>query len=87
MLILFWVCDNGEIILLNEEDLLVDLCFEKFLRKCFDGSELKFVIDVFDCWVDLSIILFIIIKWYEVIKGDEEGKKWFEYNFLMVLRL
>ncbi len=83
----FWVCDNGEIILPNEEDLPVDPRFEKPPRKCSDGSEPKPVTDVLDCWVDSSITPpLIITKWHEAIKGDEEGKKWFEHNFPTALR-
>lgn len=82
----FWVCDNGEIILPNEEDLPVDPRFDKPPRKCSDGSEPKPVTDVLDCWVDSSITPLIITKWHEAIKGDEEGKKWFEHNFPTALR-
>ncbi|MBP1912859.1 valine--tRNA ligase [Thermococcus stetteri] len=82
----FWVCENGEIILPNEEDLPVDPRFDKPPRKCSDGSEPKPVTDVLDCWVDSSITPLIISKWHEAIKGNEEGKKWFEHNFPTALR-
>ncbi|WP_297468578.1 valine--tRNA ligase [Thermococcus sp.] len=82
----FWVCDNGEIILPDEKDLPVDPRFDKPPRKCSDGSEPKPVTDVLDCWVDSSITPLIISRWHDAIKGDEEGKRWFEHNFPTALR-
>ncbi|ASJ00910.1 valine--tRNA ligase [Thermococcus gorgonarius] len=82
----FWVCDNGEVILPNEEDLPVDPRFDKPPRKCSDGSEPKPVTDVLDCWVDSSITPLIISRWHEAIKGNEEAKRWFEHNFPTALR-
>ncbi|GAB6135442.1 valine--tRNA ligase [Thermococcus prieurii] len=82
----FWVCDNGEIILPDEDELPVDPRFDKPPRKCSDGSEPKPVTDVLDCWVDSSITPLIITKWHEAIKGDEEAKRWFEHNFPTALR-
>ncbi|ASJ04600.1 valine--tRNA ligase [Thermococcus barossii] len=82
----FWVCDSGEVILPNEEDLPVDPRFDKPPRKCSDGSEPKPVTDVLDCWVDSSITPLIISRWHDAIKGDEEAKRWFEHNFPTALR-
>ncbi|AHL22193.1 valine--tRNA ligase [Thermococcus nautili] len=82
----FWVCDNGEIILPDEEELPVDPRFDKPPRKCSDGSEPKPVTDVLDCWVDSSITPLIISRWHDAIKGDEEAKRWFEHNFPTALR-
>ena len=82
----FWVCDSGEIILPDEKDLPVDPRFDKPPRKCSDGSEPKPVTDVLDCWVDSSITPLIISRWHDAIKGDEEGKRWFEHNFPTALR-
>ncbi|NJE48583.1 valine--tRNA ligase [Thermococcus sp. 9N3] len=82
----FWVCDNGEIILPDEDKLPVDPRFDKPPRKCSDGSEPKPVTDVLDCWVDSSITPLIITKWHEAIKGDEKAKRWFEHNFPTALR-
>ena len=82
----FWVCDNGEIILPDEDGLPVDPRFERPPRKCSDGSEPKPVTDVLDCWVDSSITPLIITKWHEAMKGDEEAKRWFEHNFPTALR-
>ncbi|ASJ02920.1 valine--tRNA ligase [Thermococcus profundus] len=82
----FWVCDNGEVILPNEEDLPVDPRFDKPPRKCSDGSEPKPVTDVLDCWVDSSLTALIISRWHDAIKGDAEGKRWFEHNFPTALR-
>jgi valyl-tRNA synthetase len=82
----FWVCENGEIILPNEEDLPVDPRFDRPPRKCSDGSEPKPVTDVLDCWVDSSLTALIISRWHDAIKGDEEGKRWFKHNFPTALR-
>ncbi|NJE55526.1 valine--tRNA ligase [Thermococcus sp. 21S9] len=82
----FWVCDNGEIILPDEDELPVDPRFDKPPRKCSDGSEPKPVTDVLDCWVDSSITPLIISRWHDAIKGDEEAKRWFEHNFPTALR-
>ncbi|EEB74978.1 valine--tRNA ligase [Thermococcus sp. AM4] len=82
----FWVCDNGEIILPDEDKLPVDPRFDKPPRKCSDGSEPKPVTDVLDCWVDSSITPLIISRWHDAIKGNEEAKRWFEHNFPTALR-
>ncbi|NJE75985.1 valine--tRNA ligase [Thermococcus sp. ES12] len=82
----FWVCDSGEVILPDEEDLPVDPRFDRPPRKCSDGSEPKPVTDVLDCWVDSSITPLIISRWHDAIKGDEEAKRWFEHNFPTALR-
>ncbi|WP_456365173.1 valine--tRNA ligase [Thermococcus sp.] len=82
----FWVCKNGEIILPNEEDLPVDPRFDKPPRKCSDGSDPKPVRDVLDCWVDSSLTALIISRWHDAIRGNEEGKRWFEHNFPTALR-
>ena len=82
----FWVCKNGEIILPNEEDLPVDPRFDEPPRKCSDGSDPEPVTDVLDCWVDSSMSALMISRWYDAVRGDEEGKRWFEHNFPTSLR-
>ncbi|WP_297420820.1 valine--tRNA ligase [Thermococcus sp.] len=82
----FWVCKNGEVILPNEEDLPVDPRFDRPPRKCSDGSDPEPVTDVLDCWVDSSMSALMISHWYDAIRGNKGGKRWFEHNFPTALR-
>jgi len=82
----FWVCEDGEVILPDEDKLPVDPRFDEPPRKCSDGSEPEPVTDVLDCWVDSSMSALMISRWHDALRGDDGAKCWFEHNFPTALR-
>lgn len=98
----FWYCENGHLVPAKEEDLPIDpIKTSPPLEKCpLCGSELKPVTDVADVWIDSSVTVLYLTKFYEDknvfnrtfpaslrLQGTDIIRTWLFYTFFRTLML